>query len=142
MKRQLRLGSAALIAAWAACAPGLALADVLDDRLKSLGSESVFRSWSPIETYKGSLDEDKSSTVKVSLPRGEYLIMGICDDDCFDLDIEVNHGDGGKLAEDFEDDDVPLVTLKLAEASEITIRVDMAFCEAGPCAYAVRTFSR
>jgi hypothetical protein len=142
MIRRLRQIPALLAAAWCAAAPGVAAADLLDDLLKTGQTGFARDGWTPLETWRGKLDEDQTAAIKVRLPRGDYLIHGICDEDCGDLDLRVFAPNGGKLVEDVLDDDSPIVMFTLAAAGEITVRVDMAYCDIEPCAYAMRTYGK
>lgn len=85
------------------------------------------------------LDGEKSDAELVYALAGghEYLIHGVCDGDCDDLDINVYDDKGKLLASDTDDDDSPAVILKVGEAADFTVEVVMAACNNGPCYYAV-----
>lgn len=85
------------------------------------------------------LDEgDTDSELVYTLTAGrEYLIYGVCDDDCSDLDINVYDAKGNLVATDEEDDDVPAITVKVTKTADYTIEVAMAACDNDPCYYAV-----
>ncbi|MGM9319937.1 hypothetical protein [Deinococcus aquaticus] len=85
------------------------------------------------------LDEgDSDAELVYTLTGGrEYLIYGVCDDDCGDLDINVYDAKGKLIASDEEDDDVPALTLKVTKTADYTIEVVMATCDNDPCFYAI-----
>lgn len=85
------------------------------------------------------LDEGDSDTELVyTLTSGrEYLIYGVCDEDCSDLDINVYDAKGNLIATDEEEDDVPAVSVKVTKTADYTVEVVMAACDNDPCYYAV-----
>ena len=137
MRRALIAGAFAL-----ATIAGPAPADELDNQLSQIGATAAVRNWQALETYRGKLDDVESSTFRVRLPRGDYMVVGVCDNDCNDVDVKVSNSAGTKLAEDAKDDDYPIVGFSLASAGEVTIRVFMADCDVEPCAFAIRTYGK
>lgn len=69
--------------------------------------------------------------------RATYVIHGVCDGDCDDLDINVYDEKGKLLASDTDEDDTPALELKAASDTDFTVEVVMASCTNGPCFYGV-----
>jgi|GEM_PF-926779 len=73
------------------------------------------------------LDEDKS-----------YFVYGACDDDCSDIDLTAEDGDGHQVDSDEQDDDAPVLLISSGEAGdELHVRASMATCEADVCVLGV-----
>jgi hypothetical protein len=85
----------------------------------------------------GRMNDDASDSWTMSLPGGNtYKIIGACDADCSDLDIEIYEGEK-VIVRDVLVDDVPIVTFNVASTSQIRIKVLMASCSADPCFFGI-----
>ena len=94
------------------------------------------------EVHTGSLHEDKTAVLDLKVERTtEYLIVGVCDDDCTDLDIVLSDSNGNQLDSDIEADDVPRVTAKATRSDKFQIKVIMETCSVGPCQFGVGVFA-
>jgi hypothetical protein len=83
------------------------------------------------------MNDDASDSWTMSLPGGNtYKIIGACDADCSDLDIEIYEGEK-VIVRDVLVDDVPIVTFNVASTSQIRIKVLMASCSADPCFFGI-----
>ena len=81
-----------------------------------------------------------SDSWSFTLPGGNsYKIVGVCDNDCQDLDIRVSVGDD-VVAEDVLDDDVPIVNFSAKSETRYSVRVTMATCKADPCFWGIGVF--
>lgn len=97
------------------------------------------------EVVTGSLAEGEVETVKAVLQGGaSYTILGVCDNDCADLDLRLRSRNGNVLDADIETDDFPLVQATVAGDGSITfdLEVIMASCSVEPCRYGVAVFER
>lgn len=92
------------------------------------------------EPHAGALDEGESEEVELELTAGAYLIVGVCDNDCTDLDMVLSL-DGEEIDSDFEMDDTPVLAVEVEEGGTLTLRVDMATCSSEPCRYGVGVYS-
>ncbi len=70
-----------------------------------------------------------------------YLLMGMCDEDCSDLNLEIQSPDGQIIARDDGPDDVPLLAFETTTAGAFTVRVSMQACSVEPCGFGVAAFS-
>jgi hypothetical protein len=93
--------------------------------------------------FYGGLAEDETMSLTVTLIGGKkYVIGGVCDTDCSDLDLEVSNSNGASIGEDSADDDVPMVEVSPRATGPVTVTVKMFKCEAAPCFFAVEVYGQ
>lgn len=68
---------------------------------------------------------------------GRYMIAGVCDADCSDLDLEVRGPNGQNVGADVEADDAPMVAFEATTTGDYTIEVQMASCSTSVCEFGV-----
>lgn len=74
-------------------------------------------------------------------PNTNYLIVGVCDGDCGDLDLQIDDPSGTTLDKDVEDDDAPVLEFTTgADSFYYKLLVDMVTCETDACFYGVGIF--
>ena len=99
-----------------------------------------------VETHDArisSLRDDSTETWTIKLNAGtEYRIIGVCDNDCSDLDLKLFNIAGTNVAEDLETDDVPVLSITPPATREYTVRAIMEECGASPCRYGVGVYGR
>jgi hypothetical protein len=83
--------------------------------------------------------EDK--TMRLEAGR-QYIVVGVCDDDCGDMDLIVSDAGGREITADREDDPMPIVAIVPERTGDYTFRVQMYECRVEPCAYFVQPFGR
>lgn len=90
----------------------------------------------------GVLRDGGESYLEMELEGGvEYLITGVCDQDCSDLDLELYLSDGFDSVEsDVAIDDVPVITYTPPSTAYYLLGVTMADCETDICYYGLRVF--
>ena len=100
----------------------------------------------PVQTHEaitGSLDDEASEFVNIELLAGvSYFILGVCDHDCFDLDLELYDTQNTLVDMDNDADDYPLVSITPAENAIYRVRLIMANCADGPCRYGLGVYTR
>jgi hypothetical protein len=85
-------------------------------------------------TNSGDLREGWHSDHTIRLSYGtEYVMRGICDEDCTDLDLKLYDSNGNLLDEDVEPDDTPIIVHTARYSGNYTLRVIMARCRIEPC---------
>ena len=90
----------------------------------------------------GSINDDADVSVMVNLISGtQYVVAGVCDNDCSDVDLQVYSADGNKLGEDLDTDDTPVVSFTASYSGTYRVRVMMATCNTNPCYYGVQVFA-
>ena len=90
----------------------------------------------------GSLDDGENATLELHLNEGSYMIVGVCDQDCTDLDLVLTQQTGREVAADREMDDVPMLIAEIGTAGRHVLSVNMAGCSVEPCGWGVRLFER
>ena len=102
------------------------------------------RGYAPVgERMMGSLNDDGDESILVSLTAGtHYVIVGACDNDCSDVDLQVFNNQGTKLGEDMETDDKPVVEITPSYTGQFRVKVLMATCRTNPCYYGVQVFAQ
>jgi hypothetical protein len=94
------------------------------------------------QVFVGRLKESETETVTFRLRRDvKYAVVGVCDQDCKDLDLRVLDPAQREVGRDAEKDDVPVVELQADKNGEYDVRVDMAECKDNPCAYGIGIFA-
>ncbi len=95
------------------------------------------------DSETGSLNGAASTSVTLTLAPGrEYMIVGVCDDDCGDLDLRLYDGDGSKIDEDIAMDARPRVTVSASRGSSFTVEVLMIRCSNEPCYWGLGVFEQ
>jgi hypothetical protein len=93
------------------------------------------------DIYMGRLDDDDDDAITFDLLRGQtYMIMGVCDTDCSDLDLTLYDGDGDEVDSDLATDDVPIVSVTTDRADTYRVEISMAECSAEPCRFGVGVY--
>ena len=105
--------------------------------LEALDGEGLTPATEPVG---GALAAGAGEDIELELSAGSYVIVGVCDTDCSDLDLVLSSADG-EVDSDVATDDVPVVTVELTRATTLNLHVVMAACSSAPCRYGVGVFS-
>lgn len=93
--------------------------------------------------YNGSLNNNQTETVTLDLDAGtSYLVVGVCDGDCSDLDLWINDENGYEVDSDVLDDDTPILEVTPRRNARFSIRTKMITCSAEPCYYGIGVYGR
>lgn len=112
----------------------------LDTAAQKLG-KSGFELTHQIHT--GELRQNEQEDVTVELDRGRsYVIVGVCDSDCKDVDLRLLNPRGREVDSDVERDDYPAVAVEPDRSEKYTVRAIMATCNSAPCRYGFGVFAR
>ena len=139
------LALAALCAALATAAPAAAQIDgTVKIQLDSAVSMFRGQGFDLQGAYRsGSLADGAEAVVSLDLEGGRsYIIVGVCDSDCSDLDFALADASGTEVDNDYELDDVPMVAVEVARAATYRLTVGMATCSVEPCGYGVAVFAQ
>jgi len=91
----------------------------------------------------GRLDDSATDSWTFHLSAGtSYMIIGVCDEDCADIDMVVRDENGRVVAEDSADDDVPVVQFTPTSSGRFSIRTTMYDCRAAYCYFGFGLFER
>ena len=91
--------------------------------------------------------------MEFALPTGEkviyldkggvnYVILGVCDNDCSDLDLRLFDPNGREVASDLLTDDNPVVNVTPRRTGTYTVRAIMTTCSSQPCRYGIGVYGR
>jgi hypothetical protein len=95
------------------------------------------------DVYDGKLDADAIEDLTITLRPGiSYAFMGVCDEDCHDVDLRLYDPDGDEVASDVRSDDWPIVTVTPPFKGTYRVRVVMANCSRNPCFYGIGLFTK
>lgn len=132
------LGAALAFAAPAAAQPGV-VATQLDSAVSLMGNQGFSKQ---NDFVTGDLRQGEDSEFQLRLEGGRtYILVGVCDGDCTDLDMSLTTGSGQDVDSDFEDDDVPMVTVEVEQGATYNVMVRMAACSVEPCSFGVGVFA-
>ena len=93
--------------------------------------------------FTGNLKEQEFENVVFELAKGgNYVIVGVCDNDCKDIDLKLLNSRGREIDKDEEEDDAPVVAVRPEQNERFTVRAIMATCSQSPCRYGIGVFRR
>lgn len=112
----------------------------LQDAYNQVSDNSDFE----LEKYVISkLDQGKTDSWTFSLERGaEYLILGVCDNDCSDLDLTVVDSNDNVIVKDEGEDDSPMTRFRVNRSGDFTVDIDMFKCRDNPCFFGFGLFKK
>ena len=95
------------------------------------------------DVYDGNLKNNYYEDLTIKLQPGtSYAFMGVCDQDCHDIDLRLFDPDGDEVASDVRTDDWPIVSVSASYSGTYTLRVVMASCSKDPCFYGVGVYTK
>ncbi|EDN66147.1 conserved hypothetical protein, secreted [Beggiatoa sp. PS] len=96
------------------------------------------------DPYVGKLEDDEATRLTLKLyRRNSYVIAGVCDEDCRDMDIELYDDDGNRVDFDMKSDDKPVVRVTPAWTAKFTLKISMPSCRRGVyCYYGIGVFGQ
>lgn len=95
------------------------------------------------ETQIGDLHNDENESFTLTLHAGtSYALVGVCDNDCKDLDLVLYDADDNQVDSDVQNDDVPIVQVTPKETMRYRVKVIMANCQTSPCWYGVGVYGK
>lgn len=114
------------------------------DQIKTAGKVLEDRGYEMShDVYTGSLGDKDNEYLTLNLRSGsDYAIVGVCDEDCSDIDLRLFDQDGDEVSADVESDDNPIVQVHPHSSGKYRIKVIMAACSTSPCFYGVGVFSK
>jgi hypothetical protein len=105
----------------------------------ALTAEGVAERSNTVET--GALSDGESDLLSIELRAGvPYAVIGVCDADCFDVDLRLFTPDGTLLERDVRLTDVPFVMFQPSTSGTYRLEITMSGCAVSPCRYAVGSF--
>jgi len=111
------------------------------DRVSAPALENGFAALG--DELTGALAAGESGSIDLNLNAGtEYSLIGVCDDDCSDMDLELHDAAGREVDSDLEFDDVPVISATPDQAAAYRLTIGMVRCETDPCYYGIRLLGR
>ena len=96
-----------------------------------------------VRPISGMLREDGEVTIALPLKaERRYVIEGVCDGDCDDVDIVVRNAGGDIVASDRADDDEPVVEFVPGASGTYTVALILASCSTSVCEVRANVFIR
>lgn len=93
------------------------------------------------DAVTGTLAAGQDEEFEVELEAGvTYMVVGVCDGGCSDLDLVLTDDEGDEMEADRELDDVPMLAVENTSNVEAVLTVQMATCSTAQCHYGVRVF--
>jgi|GEM_PF-1363901 len=93
------------------------------------------------DNYINLMEGGMVDNLKIPLDAGvNYAIIGVCDQDCTDLDFILYDDNGNQIGTDREVDNFPVVTVNPRWSATFTLKVDMYQCGHAPCYFGVGVF--
>ena len=103
-------------------------------------SNGMHRTHNP---YIGSLRTGASATHSIQLNGGTaYTLVGVCDNDCSDVDLRLYDPSGREVDSDLLTDDTPVVSVTPRRTGTYTVRAIMTTCSNQPCRYGIGVYGR
>ena len=91
--------------------------------------------------YIGTLRDNTYTDVSYTLHAGvSYALIGVCDNDCPDLDLKLYDENGNLIDKDTAPDSTPVIRVTPRWTGAFYVRVIMSECEDNPCWYGVGEF--
>ncbi len=116
------------------------VANLLNQAASTATSRGMRRTHEP---FIGSLRTGASENNTLQLNAGtSYSLIGVCDNDCSDLDLRVYDSNGRMVGEDVLTDDTPVVNVTPRRSGTYTVRAIMTTCSQEPCRYGLGVYGR
>ena len=91
----------------------------------------------------GSLRHGRERSHYFTLRKGmEYQIVGVCDNDCRDLDLKLYDENDNLIDKDFDSDDYPVVKVRPRRTAKFRAVAQMESCSANPCGYVLTVLEK
>lgn len=129
-----------LLATPAAAQTGEALITALFGELEK-NFQDTGKRMTRIASFQNGVNNGSGHGDIVRLDRGKtYWVIGACDEDCSDFDLEVKDANAQVVGSDVLEDDAPMVVLENVRGGSYQIQSIMAACSADPCLTGVRVY--
>lgn len=114
------------------------------DQMNRAGQVFVEKGFSRVQDIRsGSLRDGESGVVTLTLLAGKtYALIGVCDNDCVDLDLHLYDASDNEVASDTQTHDAPIVHVTPRETGPYQLKVVMTACKTSPCYYGMAVYAR
>lgn len=91
--------------------------------------------------FTGALQPGAKERFTLPVEQGvSYKILGVCDNDCSNVDLRVLNLNGQNIGEDTTPDDIPLVELQPTGTGTVQLEATMVSCSQAPCYHAIEVY--
>lgn len=149
MARCLVLGWLLLLSAASAAHSQDSFRGILEDQLAAVQNTVAQDGFRPdprafrTDLIVGFLADDDEVGLEIDLEFGvEYMIVGVCDEDCSDLDLVLSDTEGNTLFNDALDDDAPILSFTAPAGGSHILWVSMYECSLEPCSFGYKVYRR
>lgn len=95
------------------------------------------------DPYINSLRANSTNHLRLNLRSGKsYAVVGVCDEDCSDIDLKIYDDNQNLIDTDSGTDDYPMVQVSPTWSGEFSVEVRMYDCSASDCYYGIGVFSQ
>jgi hypothetical protein len=95
------------------------------------------------DPYIGSLEDDTYFDIRVPLRKGVgYMLLGVCDDDCGNLNMKLYDEDGAFVGQNSGRTTTPDLEIIPEQTQRFTVRITMKRCDEDPCYYGLGVYSK
>jgi hypothetical protein len=116
--------------------------DAVQDRMSTEGYRPDSKA-AYTDMIVGVLDPGAEVGLEVDLVAGvEYMIMGVCDADCDDLDLTLTDTEGTEVSSDALDDAYPVLVFTAPSSGAHILWVTMFDCSVSPCSFGYKVFRK
>ena len=116
--------------------------DAVQDRMSTEGYRPDSKA-AYTDMIVGVLDPGAEVGLEVDLVAGvEYMIMGVCDADCDDLDLTLTDTGGTEVSSDALDDAYPVLLFTAPASGAHILWVNMYDCSVSPCSFGYKVFRK
>lgn len=116
---------------------------VVADQLNAYAAALVADGYTLYDIGSGILEENASEDFEIVMEGGyAYAVVGVCDQDCDDLDLLLLDSRGDLVAEDTEEDDVPVVLTEVQISDTYRISAEMYTCSGATCIFGIGIFRK
>ena len=124
--------------------PGMIPGEDMAGRLVLVGAEFTSLGFTEVGDERfGSLNSDQAIRLPIPMEAGrEYRLAGVCDQDCFDLDLVLVDPTGNAVTSDRLEDAIPIVAHVADTTGDYQVEVIMIACALEPCAYRIASFAK
>ena len=119
--------------------------DQVWDQLRNQSTTAVNEGLKNYNFIIGFLDHDSEPVDNwpVYMRAGSsYRVVGVCDNDCTDVDLSLEDSERTVLVSDLLEDDLPMVSYTPKTTATYWIRPTMVVCSVNPCGYGIAGFVR
>ncbi|MDX2276422.1 MAG: toll/interleukin-1 receptor domain-containing protein [Hyphomonadaceae bacterium] len=105
-----------------------------------LAQQGFVRTGDPVT---GQLEQGQGWNWPITLNVGhEFRVVGVCDNDCVDLDLALYDGYGNEISRDPAADATPMVGVIPTTSGQFTVQAHMFQCTQSPCFYALGLYAK